>query len=223
MRPLELTLEGFRSYRSPVTFDWRGPPARSASSGRSGPGKSSILDAVAFALYGKTPGIAQDTKSLIHQLCDQAHVALTFEVDGQVWKAVRAPKRKGQSGHQLVPPRGDDAGRRDPGDRDAGGPGEREGRAAAGHGLRDVLPVGAAGPEPVQRIPEGHPDRAGQGAEGCVRLRAARRREAGCRAAIGSRGSRAGSVRTGSARPSTEARGRLEARSDRGPTMLGRI
>ncbi len=100
MRPLELTLEGFRSYRGPVTFDLRGRRLLGIV-GPIGAGKSSILDAVAFALYGKTPGIAQNTKSLIHQLCDQAHVALTFEVDGQVWKAVRAPKRKGQSGHQL--------------------------------------------------------------------------------------------------------------------------
>ena len=67
-----------------------------------GAGKSSILDAVVFALYGKTPGIGAATKSLIHQLCDEAHVALTFEVGDEVWKAVRAPKRKGQSGHQLV-------------------------------------------------------------------------------------------------------------------------
>ena len=100
MRPLELTVEGFRSYRGPTTFDWRDRRLVGIV-GPIGAGKSSILDAVAFALYGKTPGVVQNTKSLIHQLCDQAHVALTFEVDGQVWKAVRAPKRKGQSGHQL--------------------------------------------------------------------------------------------------------------------------
>ncbi len=100
MRPLELTVEGFRSYRGPTTFDWRGRRLVGIV-GPIGAGKSSILDAVAFALYGKTPGVSQHTKSLIHQLCDQAHVALTFEVDGQVWKSVRAPKRRGQSGHQL--------------------------------------------------------------------------------------------------------------------------
>ena len=101
MRPLELTVEGFRSYRIPVTIDWRDRRLVGIV-GPIGSGKSSVLDAVAFALYGKTPGVGSATKSLIHQLCDEAHVALTFQVDGDVWKAVRAPKRKGQSGHQLV-------------------------------------------------------------------------------------------------------------------------
>ena len=108
MRPLELTVEGFRSYRGRVTFDWRDRRLVGIV-GPIGAGKSSILDAVAFALYGKTPGIGSATKSLIHQLCDEAHVALTFEVGAEVWKAVRAPKRKGQSGHQLVRLASDDA------------------------------------------------------------------------------------------------------------------
>lgn len=109
MRPLELTVEGFRSYRGPVTFGWRGRRLVGVV-GPIGSGKSSVLDAVAFALYGKTPGVGSATKSLIHQLCDQAHVALTFQVDGEVWKAVRAPKRKGQSGHQLTRLASDEAG-----------------------------------------------------------------------------------------------------------------
>ena len=100
MRPRELTIEGFRSYRGATTFDWRDRRLVGIV-GPIGAGKSSILDAVAFALYGKTPGIGSATKSLIHQQCTEAHVSLTFEVDGQIWQAVRAPKRKGQSGHQL--------------------------------------------------------------------------------------------------------------------------
>jgi DNA repair protein SbcC/Rad50 len=109
MRPLELTVEGFRSYRGPVTFDWRGRRLVGIV-GPIGSGKSSVLDAVAFALYGKTPGVSSATKSLIHQLCTEAHVALTFQVDDDVWKAVRAPKRKGQSGHQLLRLTGDGPG-----------------------------------------------------------------------------------------------------------------
>src|SRR5215207_3158249 len=109
MRPLELTVEGFRSYRGRVTFDWRDRRLVGIV-GPIGAGKSSILDAVAFALYGKTPGIGSATKSLIHQLCDEAHVALTFKVGDEVWKVVRAPKRKGQSGHQLMRLARDDAG-----------------------------------------------------------------------------------------------------------------
>jgi exonuclease SbcC len=100
MRPLELTVEGFRSYRTRTTFDWRGRRLVGIV-GPIGSGKSSILDAVSFALYGKTPAVEGATKSLIHQLCDASHVELRFEVDGQVWRAVRSLRRKGQSGHQL--------------------------------------------------------------------------------------------------------------------------
>jgi exonuclease SbcC len=100
MRPRELTLEGFRSYRSSTTFDWRDRRLVGIV-GPIGAGKSSILDAISFALYGKTPNIERDTRSLIHQLCDACHVELRFEVDGQAWRAVRALRRKGQAGHQL--------------------------------------------------------------------------------------------------------------------------
>lgn len=100
MRPHELTVEGFRSYRNRSTFDWRGRRLVGIV-GPIGSGKSSIIDAISFALFGKTPAVERDTKSLIHQLCDQCHVELVFEVDGQVWKAQRALRRKGESGRKL--------------------------------------------------------------------------------------------------------------------------
>jgi exonuclease SbcC len=100
MRPCELALRGFRSYRAEARFDWRGRRLVGIV-GPIGAGKSSILDAIAFALYGKTPGVGRDTRSLIHQLCDECHVELVFEVDGQIWRAVRALRRRGQAGHQL--------------------------------------------------------------------------------------------------------------------------
>ena len=84
MRPLELTVDGFRSYRTPQTFDLRGRRLVGIV-GEIGAGKSSILDAIAFALYGKTPTIGRETKSLIHQLRDDCHVQLRFRVDGQVY------------------------------------------------------------------------------------------------------------------------------------------
>ena len=101
MRPLELTVKGFRSYRGQVTFDWRGRRLVGIV-GPIGSGKSSILDAISFALYGKTPQVEGATKSLIHQLADETHVELRFQVNGQVWRAVRSLRKgKGASGHQL--------------------------------------------------------------------------------------------------------------------------
>jgi exonuclease SbcC len=100
MRPTELRLKGFRSYREETRFDWRGRHLVGIV-GPIGSGKSSILDAIAFALYGKTPTFEKDTKSLIHQTQSECHVELRFEVDGQVWRAARGLRRKGASGHQL--------------------------------------------------------------------------------------------------------------------------
>jgi exonuclease SbcC len=100
MRPLELRLKGFRSYRGETAFDLRGRHLVGVV-GPIGSGKSSILDAIAFALYGKTPTFERDTKSLINQTSPECHVELRFEVDGEVWRAARGLRRKGASGHQL--------------------------------------------------------------------------------------------------------------------------
>lgn len=100
MRPRELTLQGFRSYRTPATFDFRGRRLVGIV-GPIGAGKSSILDGIVFALYGKTPAIERDTSTLIHQRADSAHVGFTFEVGGQIWRAQRGLRRKGQPGHKL--------------------------------------------------------------------------------------------------------------------------
>jgi exonuclease SbcC len=52
MRPLDLTLEGFRSYADRARFDWRGRRLVGIV-GPIGSGKSTILDGIAFALYGR--------------------------------------------------------------------------------------------------------------------------------------------------------------------------
>ncbi|MEA2057696.1 MAG: SMC family ATPase, partial [Actinomycetota bacterium] len=101
MRPLELRLRNFRSYFGPdAAFDFRERQLVGIV-GPIGSGKSSILDAIAFALYGRTPSVARGTKALIHQRADDAAVALRFEVDEQVWEVQRMLRRKGQSQHAL--------------------------------------------------------------------------------------------------------------------------
>jgi DNA repair protein SbcC/Rad50 len=100
MRPRELTLRGFRSYAEETSFDFTGRTLIGIF-GPTGGGKSSILDAIAFALYGKTPRVERDTKSLINQRRNELHVSLVFDVDGTTWKAVRSLRRGGQSAHAL--------------------------------------------------------------------------------------------------------------------------
>ena len=102
MRPLELAVNGFRSYAEETRFDWRDRHLVGIV-GPIGSGKSSILDAIAFALYGKTPSFAGNTSALINQRRDVAQVQLTFRVGGQAWQVVRAIRRVGQGNHVLYP------------------------------------------------------------------------------------------------------------------------
>lgn len=107
MRPRELTIRGFRSYRDEARFDLRDRHLVGIV-GPIGAGKSTILDAIAFALFGKTPRVQRETRSLINQLADAAHVQLVFEVDGQTWRVTRVLKRRGQGQVQLVRLEADD-------------------------------------------------------------------------------------------------------------------
>ncbi|MGQ0678782.1 MAG: AAA family ATPase [Actinomycetota bacterium] len=106
MRPLEVTLEGFKSYRFPQTFNLE---SRSLFGivGPTGSGKSTILEAIIFALYGKTPRVERDTKKLINSQQEQARVQLSFEVDRAAWEVTRVLRRKGSS--QTLLRRLDDA------------------------------------------------------------------------------------------------------------------
>ncbi len=100
MRPRELKLRGFRSYAEEMTFSWEGRNLVGVV-GPTGSGKSSILDAISFALYGKTPRIERDTKSLINQRRDVLQAELVFDVDGATYKAVRTLRKGGASAHAL--------------------------------------------------------------------------------------------------------------------------
>ena len=102
MRPLELVVNGFRSYAEETRFDWRGRHLVGVV-GPIGSGKSSILDAIAFALYGKTPSFSGNSSALINQRQAVAQVQLTFRVAGQAWQVVRAIRRVGQGNHVLYP------------------------------------------------------------------------------------------------------------------------
>ncbi|HWD09057.1 MAG TPA: SMC family ATPase, partial [Actinomycetota bacterium] len=96
MRPLELSLEGFRSYRSPVTFNFEDRGLFGVV-GPTGAGKSSILDGLVFGLYGRTPQIGKDTKKLIASGTGMARVRLVFSADGTSWEVTRVLREQGAS------------------------------------------------------------------------------------------------------------------------------
>lgn len=88
MRPLELALTGFRSYPTPVIVDFTG--ARLAAAlGDTGAGKSSLLDAIAFALFRKSSWDAKESRQLIADGAQAMSVELTFLHDGQRWRVHR--------------------------------------------------------------------------------------------------------------------------------------
>ncbi len=103
MLPLELSLEGFKSYKEAEIFSFEGRMLFGIV-GPTGSGKSTILEALIFALYGKTPRQERDTKKLINSQSDMARVRLLFESDGEVWEVIRVIRRKGTSQTLLQRP-----------------------------------------------------------------------------------------------------------------------
>jgi DNA repair protein SbcC/Rad50 len=101
MRPLTLRMSGLRSYRSEVTIDF-GDPGLIAIVGDTGSGKSSILEALFFALYG---GCTWDHRAAVPLISDGASMLqaeLIFVAEGRRWRVFRSASRSAaQSRHEL--------------------------------------------------------------------------------------------------------------------------
>lgn len=91
MRPDRLILEGFRSHRAKTDVDFTGDRLL-AVVGDTGAGKSSLLSALAFALYARAPE-ASSKQGLINDECDQLMVQLDFTIDGETWTVSRVRRR----------------------------------------------------------------------------------------------------------------------------------
>ena len=94
MRPLSLTAEGFTAFRDSVTIDFTGVDFF-ALVGPTGSGKSSVLDAMCFALYGTIPRLGDDrlVAPSITQGANEARVSLQFELSGSEYVATRVVRR----------------------------------------------------------------------------------------------------------------------------------
>ncbi|MGI8661582.1 MAG: AAA family ATPase [Acidimicrobiales bacterium] len=94
MRPVRLELEGFGPYRDNTLVDFAGADLF-ALTGPTGSGKSSIVDAICFALYGSIP--RYDDRRLVAPAISQgmaeALVRLDLTIDGEAYTAVRVLKR----------------------------------------------------------------------------------------------------------------------------------
>ncbi|WP_037496258.1 AAA family ATPase [Solirubrobacter soli] len=89
MRPLELRLSGFRSYRSERVVSFRDLDLV-AIIGDTGAGKSSLLEAMTWALYGASTWSKRASSELLAHGARRMSVSLEFEAAGGVWRVVRA-------------------------------------------------------------------------------------------------------------------------------------
>jgi len=94
MRPLKLKLQNFTAFRAPAELDF-GPLELYAIEGPTGSGKSSLLDAITFALYGEVPRLGgKGLDALISTGESRLTVELEFEVGDSRYRVVRTKGRK---------------------------------------------------------------------------------------------------------------------------------
>ncbi|ATH76296.1 chromosome segregation protein SMC [Vreelandella venusta] len=99
MTPLTLTLQAFGPFarRDTIDFTALGKSPLFLINGPTGAGKSSILDAICFALYGQTTGNERDAGQM---RCDQAapdlltEVILTFRLRESTYRVRRVPQQE---------------------------------------------------------------------------------------------------------------------------------
>ena len=93
MRPVELVMQGFGPFRDRVTVDFADADLI-AIVGATGHGKSSIIDAMCFALYGRVPRHGdKDIAPVITLGAAEAQVTLTFTLGDRRYLAFRGVRR----------------------------------------------------------------------------------------------------------------------------------
>ncbi|MEB3357234.1 MAG: AAA family ATPase [Synechococcales bacterium] len=93
MIPLHLRLKNFLSYRE-ATLDFSGLHVACVC-GANGAGKSSLLEAIAWAVWGQSRGASED--DIVHQGEAEARVDFTFACQQQDYRIVRT-RHRGQGG-----------------------------------------------------------------------------------------------------------------------------
>ncbi|MGZ8637532.1 MAG: AAA family ATPase, partial [Actinomycetota bacterium] len=104
MRPIRLELKNFTAFRDAQEISFEGLDLF-AISGTTGSGKSSILDAITYALYGYVERVGRQVGQLVSQ--GQPRMAVTFEfaVDDARYRVTRSTPVKGNT--QILLERGE--------------------------------------------------------------------------------------------------------------------
>jgi exonuclease SbcC len=94
MRPRKLELEGFGAYRERTTVDLADVELF-AIVGATGHGKSTLIDAICFALYGRVPRHGEKEIAPAMTLgVNETKVSFTFDLGGNTYVATRVLRRK---------------------------------------------------------------------------------------------------------------------------------
>ena len=95
MRPLKLSLSGFTCFKEPLELDFAGLELF-AIIGQTGAGKSSILDAITYALFGETSRLgSKGLEALVSLGASSMYAVLEFEAsDGRCYRVSRVWSRR---------------------------------------------------------------------------------------------------------------------------------
>lgn len=100
MRPTSIRLAGFTCFKQETALDLR-TLGVFAIAGPTGSGKTSLLDAIVFALYGKVPRVGKACGDLVSLGKASLSVALEFEVAGRPYTVTRRLRRNRPATAQL--------------------------------------------------------------------------------------------------------------------------
>ena len=98
MKPLKLTMKAFGPYVNGVTIDFKNGLAGSnffLIHGATGSGKTTILDAICYALYGRCSGEKRTGEMMRSEKADdnvQTVVDFTFTLNNKIYRVIRSPK-----------------------------------------------------------------------------------------------------------------------------------
>ena len=97
MKPVQLEISAFGPYASAVTIDFTllYQDGLFLITGATGSGKTTIFDAITFALYGEASGSLREAKSLRCDFADskqETYVDLTFQFKKQIYHIRRSPQ-----------------------------------------------------------------------------------------------------------------------------------